>query len=296
MATIAEQLTSLAETKTAIKGAIVAKGVQMADTDTFRSYADKIGQIQAGGGEPATKFGASVDMWIGDVDENGVLQNPTLTGALNFTGVNTVGDYGLYYKFCNTCISSVNADSIKTVGANGFYSAFSKAKNLTTATFSGISNIDKDRAFYYCFSETADDLVPSFPNLKTINGTEVFYQTFNSRVVPPMERVFPALEEVSGARVLGQLGKKTNDNTLRFVSLKKIAGNASFSSNSTFYAIWSGAIFMLPECVSLTGKYIFPSSVSEIHFAAKNQAEIEASEFYSSKWGAGSSCTIYFDL
>lgn len=56
MGTIAEQINYLAETKTAIKEALVAKGVNVADTDTFRSYADKIGQIQSGGG-------GSVEYW-----------------------------------------------------------------------------------------------------------------------------------------------------------------------------------------------------------------------------------------
>ena len=50
MATIAEQLTSLANTKTAIKDAIVAKGVAVADTDPFSAYAGKIGQISGCGG------------------------------------------------------------------------------------------------------------------------------------------------------------------------------------------------------------------------------------------------------
>ena len=50
MATIAEQLTSLANTKTAIKDAIVAKGVTVADTDPFSAYPAKIGEIQGGGG------------------------------------------------------------------------------------------------------------------------------------------------------------------------------------------------------------------------------------------------------
>lgn len=49
MGTTADKLNRLLETKTAIKEAIVAKGVSVADTDTFRSYADKISQIQSGG-------------------------------------------------------------------------------------------------------------------------------------------------------------------------------------------------------------------------------------------------------
>lgn len=43
MATIAENLTLLESTKANIKQAIVNKGVSVSDTDTFASYADKIG-------------------------------------------------------------------------------------------------------------------------------------------------------------------------------------------------------------------------------------------------------------
>ena len=49
MGTVADKLVYLNGTKAAIKDAIVAKGVSVADTDTFRSYADKIGQISGGG-------------------------------------------------------------------------------------------------------------------------------------------------------------------------------------------------------------------------------------------------------
>ena len=42
MGTIADKLSYLGGTKTAIKNSIIAKG---ADTDTFRSYAQKITQI-----------------------------------------------------------------------------------------------------------------------------------------------------------------------------------------------------------------------------------------------------------
>lgn len=63
MATIAEQLTSLANTKTAIKDAIVAKGVAVADTDPFSAYAGKIGQISGGGGESAEEWQPNPNWW-----------------------------------------------------------------------------------------------------------------------------------------------------------------------------------------------------------------------------------------
>lgn len=49
--TISDKLEYLEGTKSAIKDAIVAKGVAVEDTATFRSYAYKIGQISGGGGK-----------------------------------------------------------------------------------------------------------------------------------------------------------------------------------------------------------------------------------------------------
>ena len=51
MGTITDKLNKLAETKSAIKTAIVNKGVTVTDTDTFASYADKISSISSGGHE-----------------------------------------------------------------------------------------------------------------------------------------------------------------------------------------------------------------------------------------------------
>lgn len=48
MGTITDKLNKLAETKSAIKTAIVNKGVSISDTDTFASYADKIASISGG--------------------------------------------------------------------------------------------------------------------------------------------------------------------------------------------------------------------------------------------------------
>lgn len=56
MGTTTDKLNHLIATKEAIKKAIVAKGVSVANTDTFRSYADKIGEIQSGGGESSVEY------------------------------------------------------------------------------------------------------------------------------------------------------------------------------------------------------------------------------------------------
>lgn len=51
MSTIADKLLYLDGTKQAIKQAIRDKGVTVDDADTFRSYADRIGEIETGGSE-----------------------------------------------------------------------------------------------------------------------------------------------------------------------------------------------------------------------------------------------------
>lgn len=49
MGTISDKLNYLAQTKEAIMNAIIAKGVEVLSSDTFRSYADKIKSITSGG-------------------------------------------------------------------------------------------------------------------------------------------------------------------------------------------------------------------------------------------------------
>ncbi len=72
----AEKLNYLLETKKQIKDAIIAKGVSIENTDSFRSYASKIGKIESGGGttSPSTDdWKAESDWW----DIETILENDT---------------------------------------------------------------------------------------------------------------------------------------------------------------------------------------------------------------------------
>ena len=60
MGTISDKLTYLQGTKSAIKDAIVAKGVSVETGTPFRDYATKIGEISGGGGTPAPV----ADEWV----------------------------------------------------------------------------------------------------------------------------------------------------------------------------------------------------------------------------------------
>ena len=70
MGTITDKLNKLAETKSAIKTAIVNKGVAVSDSDTFASYADKIASISGGGTPTEGIYGVFI------YDTNGNLTKP----------------------------------------------------------------------------------------------------------------------------------------------------------------------------------------------------------------------------
>ena len=64
MGTTSEKLSYLLDTKEAIKDALIEKGATVEDTDTFRSYADKILSLQIGGGSD----GGSDELFIQDTE------------------------------------------------------------------------------------------------------------------------------------------------------------------------------------------------------------------------------------
>lgn len=70
MGTITDKLNKLAETKSAIKTAIVNKGVSISDSDTFASYADKISSISGGSTPTEGIYGVFI------YDTNGNLTKP----------------------------------------------------------------------------------------------------------------------------------------------------------------------------------------------------------------------------
>lgn len=70
MGTTADKLSYLAGTKDAIRSAISAKGVSVSESDTFRSYANKISAISSGmqslGGGPVQSTGTYFSVPIPD--------------------------------------------------------------------------------------------------------------------------------------------------------------------------------------------------------------------------------------
>lgn len=88
MGTIVEKIQYINGTKEAIKKAIKGKGVEILDTDTFRSYAEKIQNIGGGGGSDTFQ----AQLLLANVVNSGVLEteeeviNETVAVLRNVTG------------------------------------------------------------------------------------------------------------------------------------------------------------------------------------------------------------------
>ena len=204
MATIAEQLTSLANTKTAIKDAIVAKGVTVAGTDPFSAYPAKIGQIQAGGGAPATKYGVSIDNMLGNVDANGWLQSAEQFDFVG-TGIKIIGmlsDFNNTFAY-NNCIKSASFPDLEEIdgiqealGGTFQYSLIETLDMGNVVTITGTNSCNL--MCQYC---TKLHTV-IFTKLTTIDGFLCFNGAFRG-CTALTAMYFPSLTTITNVNVMG---------------------------------------------------------------------------------------------
>ena len=104
MGTVVDKLNYLKETKTAIRNALIGRGVEVADSDTFRSYAQKVADIPIGG--------ADIDALI-----DGTLTEVT-------SDVASIREYAFYN--CSN-LTSITLPLVTSIGAYAFYGCASLA-------------------------------------------------------------------------------------------------------------------------------------------------------------------------
>ena len=119
-----------------------------------------INQIAQGGSGSQTKYGASGDTFLGDIDANGVLQNATTATDLTFTGV--------------TGIAAVTP----TMGV--LFRRFQNLQSIRKVSFPALASITTPSAMSYCFYGTSITEL-DLSNLTTINGEAALtYVCYNS--------------------------------------------------------------------------------------------------------------------
>lgn len=223
-----------------------------------------------------TKFGATVDTWIGDVDENGVLQKTTWEGALDFSGVKHLGSATVFpYKFYQTDVTSVNLGDLESLDSlYCFEYAFSGCKKLESINFDSLIETKSSGAMRYAFSNCDKLKKAMFPSLKKIGGYGL-QNTFRDCSFLE-ETDFSALETIETGGFNATFYNCTALKKMSFPSLTSINANA-FGTGTASYPFRG--------CTGMV----------EIHFRADMQATVEALAGYANKFGATSS-TIYFDL
>ena len=280
------------------------------------AYVDGVKVTGTGTGGTASKYNCTVEEFLGDMNASGQLQLVTGNDKdLVFPSVKSLAAYALMYKFYrNNALKSVSFPDLTTCSTSSCMNyAFSYSTNIVTASFpalttisasawsytfngctklasvdlSALESITATTALQYAFGGCTTLESIDFSSLKTIgNATTTstnyrqFYYTFqNCSKLTTL--TFPALESIYCNGTANNQGTFAYNNKITKIYLPKVTyiGKTSGYSNNT------AANNIFYSCSALT----------EIHFAAENQAAIESSTGYSTKWGR-SAATIYFDL
>ena len=275
----------------------------------------KITGTGSGGG--GTKYNCTVEDFLGDTNSSGQLQLVTGNDKdLVFSNVKSLAAYALMYKFYrNDALKSVEFPALTTCSTSDCMNyAFANSTNIVTASFPALTTISAScwsNAFNGCTKLQSVDLSA----LESVTGTYAMQRAFYSCT---------ALESIdfSSLKVIGNSTTTSTDNqqfyytfnncskltSMEFPSLEAIYCNGTASNQGTFAGNNKVKKLYFPKLhtISKTAKYgntagankIFYSctALTEIHFGADNQSAIESTTGYSIKWGAPSSCTIYFDL
>lgn len=154
MGTIAEKLTYLEGTKSAIKDAIIAKGVEVTDTDTFRSYAEKIESIEAGGScESQSKELTITDNGTRVVtpDEGYLLNQVTVTTNVT-TGKPVIPNGISFYGSTWTTFDTDPYDWSQVYSGTNMFKVCTKLQTLTGTAIENVYFLDLYSTFTECFA------------------------------------------------------------------------------------------------------------------------------------------------
>ena len=280
------------------------------------AYVNGVKVIGVGTGGGGTKYNCTVDDFLGDTNSSGQLQLVTGNNKdLVFPNVKSLVAYALMYKFYrNNALKSVEFPALTTCSTSSCMNyAFSTSTNIVSASFPALTTISAS-CWSYAFNGCTKLQSVDLSALESVTGTTAMQYAFGGCT---------ALESVdfSSLKVIGN-STTTSTNyrqfyytfqncskltTMEFPSLEAIYCNGTANNQGTFAYNNKVTKMYFPKLTYIgktsgysnatAGNNIFYScsALTEIHFGAENQASIEASTGYSTKWGR-SSATIYFDL
>ena len=188
MATIAENLKSISDSKAAIKTAIIAKGVAISDSDAFAAYANKISSITAGGGGDSDAVAALTALATDKLNAMNYASVRNLTSLADYEfykvqltnvdmpNIQAIGDYTFAE---NTALTTLSMPTLKKIGKY----TFQNCKNLKNFTFPALEEVN-DYAFSGVPMPKMDATV--FPAMKTV-GDNAFLWWRSDCSCPPQQ-------------------------------------------------------------------------------------------------------------
>ena len=232
----------------------------------------------SGGGGASTKYGATVDTFLGDVDASGVLQIPTAQTDLVFDGVTDLANFALQYKFYNnpTISSASFPQLVQMSGGSAFDHCFYDTP-IENISFPVLQSVTGYRGFYNAFVDSSIQSV-SFPALATVSGSNGFYNAFSDcRKITSAS--FPVLEEVTGDTAFGYCFYNCSALTsVSFPKLNKIGSDTATSSNYLHFgnAFYGTKVTSLefPELTAIyctgssqyNGTFYYNGSIQKMYF------------------------------
>ena len=206
------------------------------------------------------KFGATADTFLGDVDENGVLQAPTEQVDLVFDGVKEIPTSGLINMFSGKkSIGFVSFPDLETVGASSLENAFGassitgifieniknikgtralqdlccNAKQLTSVTIKSLpETIDQERFFYRAFYQALNlsTVDVDFEPVKHIKSKNCLYGMFQYAYKVGVEINLGNLETIEGDNAAQYFCASTVVTSVNLKKLQKISGSSCCGS------------------------------------------------------------------
>lgn len=280
------------------------------------AYVNGVKVIGVGTGGGATKYGCTVDDFLGDTNSSGQLQLVTGNNKdLVFPNVKSLVAYALMYKFYkNDALKSVEFPALTTCSTSSCMNyAFSTSTNIVSASFPALTTISAS-CWSYAFNGCTKLKTVNLSALESVTGTTAMQYAFGGCTA--LESIdFSALKVIGNSTTTStnyrQMYYAFNNcsklTTMEFPSLEAIYCNGTANNQGTFAYNNKVTKLYFPKLTYIgktsgysnatAGNNIFYScsALTEIHFGAENQASIEACKGYSTKWGR-SSATIYFDL
>ena len=245
-----------------------------------------------------------------------------LTGTLGLSSLITISTISAMNNAFYGCknITSVDLSSLTTIsGSQAMLNAFNNCTGLTSVDLSSLTTISGSQAMNQAFlSCTGLTGALDLSSLTTVSGDRALGSAFNGckNITSVDLSNLTTVGANSSAANYGHFSqcfmRCNNLTSITFPKLEKIyctgssvGSNGSFANNDKVQKMYFPKLDTITygSGANSSNRYACKnvfygcSALTELHFAAANQAAIEASPGYSTAWGRGAgNVTIYFDL